>query len=136
VRAIAAWSIVETFHPNTRFAKFYDLVQPGPGIGVGPKRVRAALNKFKVATQMRGNMGWIDIRKTIDDGFPMLVGTGFDENGAGAHWSLLIGYGNRPRRVYLGNQPGVLRNKIWVSWKEFDEEWWNPRGKGVVCWGT
>src|SRR6266436_5702016 len=39
--AIAAWSIVETFRPRANFEKFYDLVQPEPGagVGVGPRRV-------------------------------------------------------------------------------------------------
>jgi hypothetical protein len=135
--AIAAWSIVETFRPRASFRKFYDLVQPTPGEGVGPRRVLAALKRFRIGTRVRSKMGWKDIMQTIDDGFPMLVGTGHemdDEGCLGDHWSLLFGYLARPKQVYLGNQPGLLRNHVVLKWRDFLKEW-NPVGKAIVCWG-
>src|SRR5258708_35696025 len=90
--AIAAWSIVETLRPKANFEKFYDLVQPEPGVGVGPRPVLAALKKFGIGTHVRSNMKWEDIRATIDQGFPMLVGTGKeDPDGEGDHWPVLPG---------------------------------------------
>jgi len=134
--AIAAWSIVETFRPRANFEKFYDLVWPEPGVGVGPKRVLAALKKFRIGTQVRRGMKWKDIRATIDEGFPMLIGTGKeDPDSQGDHWSTLVGYATHPRRVFLGNQPGLLRNRVCVDWAEFREEWWNPPAVAIICWG-
>ena len=61
-------------------------------------------------------MDWKDIRATIDEGFPMLIGTGKeDPDVQGDHWSTLYGYGTHYRRVFLGNQPGVLRNQTWET---------------------
>lgn len=80
-------------------------------------------------------MKWNDIRQTIDQGYPMLIGTGGDENGEADHWSTLYGYGTNPRRVFLGNQTLLFRNQVCVDWTEFVHEWWNPRGKAIVCWG-
>lgn len=136
--AIAAWSVVETFRPRANFAKFYDLVRPEPGVGVGPRRVRAALKKFRIGTRLQTRMDWKDITKNIDAGFPMLVGTGheFDDDGMqGDHWSVLLGYLARPRQIYLGNQPGILRNQVVLDWADFLKEW-NPKGKAIACWGT
>ena len=132
--AIGAWSIVETFSPRANFWRFYQAVQPVPGEGVGPGPLIWALRKFKVGARMRTKMGWADIKKTIDNGFPMLIGTGMDSP-EGDHWNVLYGYGLHPRRVYLGNQIGVLCNQCRVDWDEFLESWWNPVGKAVVCWG-
>ena len=71
----------------------------------------------------------------LNEGYSMLIGTGFNEDGEGAHWSTLYGYGTNPRRVFLGNQPGLLRNQVCIDWPEFLDEWWNPRGTAIVCWG-
>jgi hypothetical protein len=38
------------------------------------------------------------------EGYPMLIGTGWDENGEADHWSTLYGYGTNPRRVFLGTR--------------------------------
>jgi hypothetical protein len=134
--AIAGWSIVETFRPRANFWRFYQAVRPEPGVGVGPRRVLAALKKFRIGTHLRYKMDWKDIRATIDKGFPMLIGTGKEDPDAqGDHWSTLVGYANHPRRVFLGNQPGLLRNQVCVEWAEFRNEWWNPRGAAIVCWG-
>ena len=65
---------METFRPRANFERFYDLVQPEPEVGDGPKRVLAALKKFGIGTRV--SRGWKDIRATIDEGFPMLIGTG------------------------------------------------------------
>jgi hypothetical protein len=114
--AIAAWSIVETFRPRADFWKFYQLVQPEPGVGVGPRRVLAALKKFGIGTHVRSKMDWKAIRVTIDEGFPMLIGNGKEDSDVqGDHWSTLYGYGTHYRRVFLGNQPGVLRHQTVVE---------------------
>jgi hypothetical protein len=134
--AIAAWSIVETFRPRANFWKFYQLVRPEPDVGVGPKRVLAALRKFGVGTRVRRGMKWKDIRENIDEGYPMLIGTGReDPDSQGDHWSTFYGYGTHPRRVLIGNQPGLLRNQVCIDWPEFRDEWWNPRGTAIVCSG-
>jgi hypothetical protein len=49
---------------------------------------------------------------------------------------VLYGYGTHPRRVYLGNQPGIIYNQVSMLWREFVDEEWNPSGKAIVCWGT
>jgi hypothetical protein len=133
--AIAAWSIVETFRPKADFWKFYCVVRPEPDVGVGPKRVLAALKKFRIRTRVRSAMTWRDIRQTVDEGYPMLIGTGFGEDGEASHWSTLYGYVTRPRRVFLGNQVGLVRNQVCIGWGEFVDAWWNPRGQAVVCRG-
>lgn len=49
-----------------------------------------------------------DIRATIDEGFPMLIGTAKEDPCVqGDHWSALYGYGTYCRRVFLGNHPEV-----------------------------
>lgn len=132
--AIAAWSIVETFNPRADFWKLYNAVSPDEDEGVGPGPVMAALRKFKIKAGTRTGMGWKAIKATIDQGFPMLVGTGKEsEEMDGDHWSLLYGYGVNPNRVFLGNQPGILRNQVEVEWAEFRDEWWSPRGQAIVC---
>ena len=132
--AIAAWSVVETFKPRANFWKFYQAVQPDPETGSTDRQVLSALRKFKIGYRVRRNLGWPDLVKAIDDGFPMLIGTG-KENSTGDHWSLLYGYGTRHRKVYLANQIGVLRNQIRVEWGEVLATWWNPVGMAIVCWG-
>jgi hypothetical protein len=110
--AIAAWAVVETFRPKANFWKFYQLVRPEPEVGVGPRRVLTALKKFRIGTRVRRGMKWKEIHQTVDEGFPMLIGTGFDEDVEGAHWSTVYGYGTHPGRVFIGNQPGLLRNQV------------------------
>jgi hypothetical protein len=78
-------------------------------------------------------MTWRDIRQTVDQGYPMLIGTGFSEDGGAAHWSTLYGYGIHPRRVFLGNQPGLVHNQVCVDWTEFVDAWWNPCGKRLFA---
>ena len=134
--AIAAWSIVETFRPRANFWRFYQAVRPEPDDGVGLRRVLAALKKFGIGTRVRRRMGWKEIRAAIGDGHPMLIGTGKeDPDSQGDHWSTLVGYATHPRRVFLGNQPGLLRNRVCVDWAEFREEWWNPPAVAIICWG-
>jgi hypothetical protein len=96
----------------------------------------AALKKFGIGTRVSRRMDWKDIRATIDEGFPMLIGTGKeDPHVQGDHWSTLYGYGTHNRRAFPGNPPGVLRNQTSVDWGEFLAEWWNPKGKAIICWG-
>jgi len=132
--AIAAWSIVETFYPKVDFWKFYTTVNPDPDEGIGPRGIVSALRKFKIGTHARRRLKWEDIKEIIDDGCPMLVGTGREIFEFGDHWNVLYGYGKRPDRVFLGNVPGLLRNQEVMSFKKFSREW-NPCGEAIVCWG-
>ena len=135
--ATAGWAIVKTFRPRANFDRFYNLVRPEPGVGVGPRRVISALRKFGIGTRTCRALGWKDIKKCIDDGFPMLVGTGKEGPSVeGDHWSILYGYRPKPRSVFIGNDPGLFRSQLVVPWNEFSRSCWNPKGMAIVCWGT
>jgi hypothetical protein len=134
--ATAGYALVRTFHKRANFKRFYRAVSPDPEEGIGPLYLRRALRKFRVGTRERRNMKWPDIRECIDQGFLLLIGTGKENpDWQGDHWSVLYGYGRRPKRVYLTNQPGVLWHQEEVPWGQFVRSVWNPAGKALVCWG-
>ena len=131
--AIAAWAVVETFHPKANFNRFYRDCDPDPTEGTSETKIVRALRKHGVGVGIRRDLDFDSIAEVIENGFPIIAGVGH-EFSDGDHWVVIYGYSRRPKRVFLSNivRPGCSHEEY--SWREFRSEW-SPRGHGLICWG-
>jgi hypothetical protein len=125
--------VVETFHPEADFEKFYKFCAPDPTEGMGETRLIQALRHHGVGVGVRRDLDFDSIAEAIEAGFPIIVGVGH-EFSDGDHWVVIYGVAYKPKRVFLSNivRPGYSHEEY--SWSEFRSEW-SPRGDGLICWG-
>ncbi len=135
--ATAGWAVVKTFHrTGIGFRKFYGDCDPQPFDGTTEGKLVKSLRCNGIGVSVRSNLNYARIRAAIESGFPVITTIGH-EYSDGAHWVVIYGIGWRPKRVFLCNQvnfgwPGFSRDEL--TWEDFCNLW-NPRGRGLVCWG-
>lgn len=133
---IAAWSVLETFHPDADFATFYHDCRPLPTEGTSEGKLVKALRKHGIGISVRHDLTFEKIARAIESGFPIITGVGHDYED-GDHWVVIYGVSRKPKRVFVSN---IVRwhfpfnSREDFTWKEWLKEW-NPRGDGLVCWG-
>ncbi len=133
---VAAWSVVETFHPDADFADFYNDCRPMPTEGTSENKLVRALRKHGVGVSIRHDLDFDAIASSIEAGYPIITGTGHDYPD-GDHWVVIYGVARKPKRLFVSN---IVRfSSPWNSradftWGEWKSEW-NPRGYGLICWG-
>jgi Papain-like cysteine protease AvrRpt2 len=133
--AVSAYSVVKAFHPRVSYEKVYKDCNPSEEDGTGVPQLLRALRKNGVGVSVRWNLTFKSIVKTIEAGFPIIVGE--CQNGEGSdHWVVLYGYGLRPNRVFTCGQPNVvaLSGREAFEWRDWLEIW-DEKGLGLVCWG-
>lgn len=134
---MAAWSVLETFHPRADFATFYHDCKPLPTEGTSESKLVRALRRHGVGVALKHDLDFEKIAATIESGYPIITGVGCDEDGEGDHWVVIYGVSRDPKKVFVSNI--VRMHNPWNSreeytWKEWLSEW-NPEGYGLVCWG-
>lgn len=131
--ASAGFSVVSTFHPEVDFDDFYEVLRPKPGAGVNAQNLCRALRRFKVGFKTREYMSFEQIAKSIDDGFPIIVGR-LTEHGED-HWSVVYGYGREPKSVFLICRSGNPLLPAKMDWDSFRSSFRAVRGPAIQCWG-
>ena len=134
---IAAWSVLETFHPDADFATFYHACRPLPTEGTSESKLVKALRQHGVGISVRHDLTFDRIASAIESGFPIITGVGEDESGDGDHWVVIYGVSRKPKRLFVSNivrMHNPFNSREAFTWSEWREEW-NPRGEGLVCWG-
>jgi hypothetical protein len=133
--ATAAFAVVKTFHPGAKFTRFYADVGTTAS-GTSESAIVRGLRKHGVGVSIRDDMDFNDIEAAIESGFPVIAGIGRDENEDGDHWVCIYGVGRKPKRIFVCNQPFILslHGREEFTWKRW-QRWWNPSGRGLVCWG-
>lgn len=134
---VAAWSVIETFHPDAEFAAFYRDCRPLPTEGTTENKLVTSLRKHGVGVSVRRDLNFAKIADSIETGYPIITGIGCDENGEGDHWVVIYGVSRKPKRVFVSNivrMLNPLNSRAEYTWREWCDEW-NPKGDGLVCWG-
>ena len=132
--ATAAFAVVKTFHSNAKFSRFYADVGTTAN-GTTESALVRGLRKHRIGVGIRDNMDFEDIEFAIEAGFPVIAGIGH-ECEDGDHWICVYGIGRAPKRLFVCNQTHVLslHGREEFTWKRW-QRWWNPYGRGLVCWG-
>lgn len=129
----AGFSVVSTFHPEAEFDDFYKALRPRHGEGTSTAQLTRALKQFKIGYRLREYMSFQEITKSIDDGFPIIVGR-LTEHGED-HWSVIYGYGLDPKCVFLIGRSGNPFLQAKTDWDEFRSSFRAVRGPAIQCWG-
>jgi len=131
---VAAWSILQTFHPgSTSYHAFYADCEADED-GANEIQIIRALRMNRIGVGLRDEMTFKDLIKTIDRGFPIL--SSIRQRGWEDHWVCIYGYGLKPSRVFTCNhaQNGSHGRKEY-RWSEWRRRW-DPSSQYLICWGT
>jgi hypothetical protein len=131
---VAAWSIIETFHPGSiAFGNFY-LDCKMDEDGSNEYQIIDALRKHGVGVGIRDELDFEDVVKTIDRGFPILGSV--THPGYADHWLVIYGYGLNPERLFTCNHPrsSGLHGREEMKWKSW-LRLWDDESRYLVCWG-
>lgn len=131
--AVAAYSVIRTFRSDISFRDVWAVAPPSKAWGMSTQGVTRTLRSFGIGVAVRHGLQARDVRKSIDDGFPIIVSIRNPGSSEG-HWVVLYGYGLRPHRYFISGQarPGFSRQRL--SGREFRRRW-EPIGNGLICWG-
>jgi hypothetical protein len=131
---VAAWSILQTFHPkSTSFRNFYRDCKMDEE-GSNEYQVINALRMNRIGVGLRDELDFDDIIKTIDKGFPILGSITLP--GSADHWLVIYGYGLSPKRLFTCNHPrsSGLHGREEMNW----DRWlsiWDEESRYLICWG-
>ena len=131
--ASAGWAIVKTFHRRSRFRDFYRDCNPQPLRGTSEYRLVRALRRHSIGVSVRTDLTFAAVHGALERGFPVIVQIGH-EYADGDHFVVIHGYGWRPNRIFICNQPRAGFSRQELKWSEF-RSMWTPRGRGLICWG-
>lgn len=125
---VAAMMVLHYFKPRASENRFWARCAPDPTYGVPVTRLARALRGSGVKVGLREAFDFDDIQRAIDQYQPLIVTVGDEGN----HWVVIYGYGERPRRVFVGNGwPRLPRNKE-VHWRLFERHYGGALG-GLLC---
>ncbi len=132
---VAGLMVLRTFYPDADTEDFYNCVRPNPTSGTSNTRLISALRQNGIGVSVRNNLGFDQIRKTIDAGFPIITLVKTNDIDT-LHWVVTYGYGlksgNRPNRIFVsGNSFFKSREIPWSKYARLI----SPKGFGLVCWG-
>jgi hypothetical protein len=131
---VAAWSILEIFHPGVvSFPTFYKDCKMDED-GSNEYQIINALRKNGVGIGIRDELDFEDIVKIIDKGFPVLGS--ITHPGFADHWLVIYGYGMNPPRLctsnHYGNHDAHSRKQLsWDHWLSL----WDVESRYLICWG-
>lgn len=132
--ATAGLMILRKFKPNASISAFYRLVDPDPDHGTDTGELVRALKKSGVGVDVRYNLTWRSVRRTIHDGYPIATVVNTKDSSI-HHWVVIYGVGVNPNRVYLAGDGLPWIGKREHAWPDFTSRW-RPKGFGLVCWGN
>lgn len=130
--AVAAAMVVHHFYPRRSINRLYELVRPDTEMGTSTTRLKQALRKSGIAVQERADLKWVDIRRAIEDGRPLIV-TVTTRKDDELHWCVIYGVGRKPNRVFLAGYGTPWVGKKVLFYNEFSSAKWEPRGFGLIC---
>lgn len=133
---VAAWSVLETFHPDADFDAFYRDCRPLPTEGTTEGKLVKALRKHRVGVSVRHDLNFGKIADAIEVGYPIITGIGHDYPDRD-HWVVIYGVSRKPKQLFVSNivrMHNPLNSRAEFTWNEWCEDW-NPKGDGLVCWG-
>jgi len=129
----AGLMVLHTFHPRADIDAFYRLVRPTPRHGASTRKVANALRMSGVGVSIRKGLGFHEIRREIDAGFPILTCLKTEVEGI-EHWVVIYGYGLTPNRLYFAGSSVRSIDGREMSWAAYSKEAGSGR-TGLVCWG-
>jgi hypothetical protein len=137
---VAGAMVLHTFHPHRSLRKFFERCNPSHANGLEIQPLIRSLRSSGVGVSERHHLGFPEIVRTIDEGFPIITLVKAKLLGEKMqHWVVIYGYGLSPNRVFIaGDGPpvvGTLMGRKELLWSEFRSRKWDPRGFGLVCWG-
>lgn len=131
---VAGLMVLHTFHPRASINAFFHRVRPTPLHGASTRKVADALRKSGIGVSIRKKLGFHEIRREIDAGFPILTCVKTEDEDV-EHWVVIYGYGLKPNRLFLAGSGLPFfdgRERLW-------EDYLKTAGSGrvgLVCWGS
>lgn len=129
---VAAAIVVHHYFPRRSINRLYELVQPDTEMGTSTAKLKQALRKSGIAVQERDDLKWSDLRRSIENGHPLIVSVTTRKEDV-LHWCVIYGIGRKPNRVFLAGVGTPLIGRKEFSYFEFSEAKWEPRRFGLIC---
>ncbi|MCB1204403.1 MAG: hypothetical protein KDN18_09100 [Verrucomicrobiae bacterium] len=130
---VAGLMVLHTFHPDADIDAFFHRVRPTRRHGASTRKVADALRRSGVGVSIRKRLGFREIRREIDAGFPILtcLKTGDEDV---EHWVVIYGYGLKPNRLFIAGNGLPFFDAREISWETYLKTAGSGRA-GLVCWG-